>query len=92
MKEIKKEITTEQVVYEITKKELETIKRDARNKGRYDIINYLQFSIKYYSYELNFAGMKSLIEDIADFLLGNKNTVPNICEYSFTEYISEYRK
>ena len=32
MKEIKREVTTEQVVYEITKEELDSIKREERNK------------------------------------------------------------
>ena len=32
MKEIKREVTTEQVVYEISKEELDSIKREERNK------------------------------------------------------------
>lgn len=43
MKEFENEITTKQIVYEITKEELEEIKRTERNKGRYDIIEYLNF-------------------------------------------------
>lgn len=38
MKEIKREVTTEQVVYEITKEELDSIKREERNKGRDDVL------------------------------------------------------
>ena len=92
MKEIKKEIVTEQVVYEITKEELEKIKRDERNKGRYDIMNYLKFSIGNYCYEINLAGMRNLIGNICDFVTGNTNNIENTYGYNFSEYVRKYRE
>ena len=53
MKEIKREVTTEQTVYEVTKEELEKIKHDARIEGRYDILKYFCFALQNYRYELN---------------------------------------
>ena len=91
MKEIKKEITTEKVVYEITKEELEKIKRDERSKGRYDVIDYLGFSLGNYRYKINFAGMRSLIENIVDFILDNTNNIENTYGYNFNEYVRKYR-
>ena len=91
MKEIKKEITTEQIVYEVTKEELEKIKRDERNKGIYDIIGYLRFSIKNYRYKLNLGGMQSLLGNIIDFISDNTNNIENTYGYSFNEYIRKYR-
>lgn len=91
MKEIKKEITTEQVVYEISKEELESIKREERNKGRYDIIYYIAFALKNYLYEINIAGMRNIIDDLIDFVLDRTNTISNTYGYSFRDYVKKYR-
>ena len=85
MKEIKKEITKEQIVYDITKEELEAIKKEARIKGRKDIINYFSFSMKNYYYVLNIGGMQHLFENIIDFLSGKTNTIRNSYGYSFRD-------
>lgn len=88
MKEIKKEVIKEQIMYEITKEELETIKREERIKGRNDIISYFIFSIQNYYYQLNIRGMQLLIENIINFLSRETNTIQNAYGYSFRDYMS----
>lgn len=87
MKEIKKEIIKEQVVYEITKEELEAIKIAERNKGRTDILDYLAFSINNYLYELNLKGLQYLCENLVDFLNGKTTIIKNVYGYSFRDFI-----
>lgn len=91
MKEIKKEIITEQVIYEISKEELESIKRDERNNGRYDIIGYIGFALKNYRYELNLGGLSELVSDLCDFVTDKTNTIQNTYGYSFFEWLKRYR-
>ena len=90
MKEIKREVTTEQVVYEITKEELDSIKREERNKGRDDVLGYIGFSIKNYRYEITIAGIKKFVEELVDFLSDRTSTIQNIYGYSFWDYIKKY--
>ena len=90
MKEVKREVTKEEIMYEITKEELSRLKKEERRKGRYDILGYLCFSIKYYQYELNIAGMKCLVEDIFKFVTDQTNTIRNWHGYSFDDYVREY--
>ena len=91
MKEIKREVTTEQVVYEITKEELDSIKREERNKGRDDALGYIGFSIKNYRYEITIAGINKFVRELVDFLSNRTNTIQNIYGYSFWDYIKKYR-
>ena len=91
MKEVRKEILTEQIVYEITKEELEEIKRNERTNGRYDIVGYLSFAMKNYIYEINLGGMMSLIKEIIKFLNDETNTISNTYGYSLNNYIRRYR-
>lgn len=91
MQIIEKEITKNQIVYELTQEELNNIKREERNKGRHDVIGYLIFVLKHYRYELNIAGMRYFIFDLVDFLTGKTNTIQNICQYSFNDYLDDYR-
>ena len=92
MKEIKREITKEQIVYEITKEELEAIKMKERNEGRVDVLNYFTFSITNYKYEMNLRGMQNLIENIVDFLSNKTNAIENIYGYSFHDYINSIKE
>lgn len=91
MKEIKSTIITEQTIYEITKDELDAIKRNERAEGRMDVAMYLSFAIKHYYCELNLFGVTSLLGDIVDFLCEKTNTIRNTYGYSFGEYIRKYR-
>lgn len=92
MKEIKREITKEQIVYEITKEELDAIKTAERNKGRVDVLNYFIFSIKNYRYKINLTGMQNLIENIVDFSSNKTNGIENTYGYSFHDYIDSIKE
>lgn len=91
MKEIKKEVTTEQVIYEISKEELESIKREERNKGRYDILGYIGFALKNYHCKLNLYGLSELVGDLVNFMSDKTNTIQNVYGYSFWDYMKKYR-
>lgn len=91
MKEIKKEITTEQIIYEITKEELESIKKEARSKGRRDIAGYIGFTLGNFNYKLNLGGAVSFLSALSDFLCFKTNTIPNTYGYSLWDYIEKYR-
>jgi len=91
MEEVRQVISVEQTTYVLTKEELEKLKKDERIKGRNDILDYLQFSIKNYRYEMNIYGMKQLIVDIIDFITKTKNIVDNTYRYSFSDYIKRFK-
>lgn len=92
MIEIKKEILKEQIVYEITKEELEKIKRDERNKGRKEMLNYIGFSIVNFPYKLNLYGVNELVSDICTFINGEANGIPNTRQCSFSDYVDAQKK
>ena len=91
MKEIKREVTKEQTVYEITKEELEEIKRIERGRGRNDIIGYVGFCGENYKLQLNIAGCVKFCEEIIDFMLDRTNYISNVYGYSFKDYLRKYR-
>lgn len=91
MKEFEKEITQKQVMYEISKEELESIRREERNKGRDDILGYIGFSMKNYRYETTIAGIVNLVREVVDFVSNRTNTIQNVYGYSFSDYINKYR-
>ena len=91
MKEFEKEITTKHVVYEITKEELDKIKREERYKGRMDIIEYIRFSIKNFYLELNYKGTIEACCNVLDFINDETNTIKNVYGYSFQDFIKKER-
>lgn len=91
MVEIEKEITQKQVIYEITKEELDEIKREERNKGRDDIAGYIAFSIKNFYLQMNFGGLTKLFSCLVDFLNQNSSMIKNTYGYSFSDYVRKYR-
>ena len=92
MKEIKRNIVTEQTIYELSKEELETMRKEARIKGRQDVVDYFKFSFKNYRYKLNtIGGIYNLVENILNFLNDTTNTIENIYGYSFLDFVKKYR-
>ena len=87
MKEFIRKTENTEIVYEITKEELEMTKKLEREKGRQDVIGYLAFSLKNYRYELNLKGLNNLVHNLVDFLSGKTNTIENLYGYSFYDYI-----
>ena len=92
MKEIKREVIAEKIVYEITKEELDAIKIAERNKGRTDILGYLIFSLKNYRWELNLRGVQLFCSNLIDFLGNKTNVIENVYGYSFYDYINHIKE
>lgn len=91
MVEIEKEITQKQVIYEITKEELDAIKREERNKGRDDIAGYIAFSIKNFYLKMNFGGLCGFFSCLVDFINQDSSSIKNTYGYSFSDYMKKYR-
>lgn len=91
MKEIKREVTKEQIVYEITKEELNKIKQEARNEGRQDVLEYIRFAIKRYRLRMNFGGITEFFSELVDFVCQESYTIRNTANYSFRDYIDNFR-
>lgn len=91
MKEFKKNIVTEHVVYEITKEELEKIKEEERRKGRQDVIEYLNLTIQKYVRVFNLSGQLNWLREAIDFLYGRTNSIDNLHGYSFQDFIKMCR-
>ena len=92
MKEFKKNIVTEHVVYEITKEELEKIKEEERRKGRQDVIEYLNLTIQEYVRVFNLSGQLNWLRETIDFLYGRTNSINNLYGYSFQDFIKMCRQ
>lgn len=92
MKEFEKEIVTKKIVYEITKEELDEIKRAERNNGRYDVIEYLSFTINKYTLVFNLSGQLSWLNEAINFIYGRTNSIDNKYGYSFKDFIKKERK
>lgn len=91
MKVKERETTTLEKVYELTEDELNSIKREYRNKGRYDIAGYISFALKYFHLKLNIGGAFDFIEKLIIFSNQNTTTINNIYGYSFSEWYKRYR-
>lgn len=91
MLEIKKEVVKEQIVYEVSKEELEKIKRDELNKGRKEMLNYIGFCIVNFPYELNLYGVTELTSGICKFINGETVGIPNKHKYSFMGYVEHIK-
>ena len=88
MKEIKREVVTQQTIYEVTKEELDKIKQDARLEGRKDILEYIIFAVKHYYFKMNIGGMCECYHDIVKFVVGDSDRIKNTADYSFWDYIN----
>jgi hypothetical protein len=87
MTEIKREVVKEQIIYEITKEELEQLKRDERIKGRHEVCDYIDFCLRNFRFELNVGGLCRLIPQLCDFIRGTSVGIENTYNYSFKDYI-----
>lgn len=87
MTEIKREVVKEQIIYEITKEELEQLKRDERTKGRQEVCDYIDFCLRNFRYEINVGGLCKFIPQLCDFIRGSSAGIENTYNYSFSDYI-----
>lgn len=97
MKEIKREVVTEEVIaYELTKEELDKIKQEERNRGRAggidDIRRYFWFCKENSAYVFNYGYAMRFLKDVLLFLDGQQDYVENKYGYSFKEYLKRFNK
>lgn len=99
---IRKTTRDGQIFYEIAKEdfeklkdiiteEIEEIRREERNKGRDDVVNYIFFSAKNFHLEFNITGINSFVRGIICFVCGETDTIENVYGYSFWDYVEKYR-
>lgn len=77
--------------YILTEDEYNNLINNNREYGSRKTKEYIIFCLKYYKLKLNFGGMAKLIEDIVDFVTGNRNYIPNLYNKTFIEWLDEYR-
>ena len=84
-------VTEEKIIIEITKEELEEIKKKQRKLGRDDVAGYITFSLINCKLQMNIGGVFKFVHDLMDFLNKNTDYIPNTFGYTFSDYLNEYR-
>lgn len=77
--------------YILTEDEYHSLINQNREYGSKKIREYIIFCIEHYHFELNDYGRKELIQDIIDFVAGNRNNIPNLGNKNFFEWLEENR-
>lgn len=77
--------------YILTEDEYHSLINQNREYGSKKIREYIIFYIEYYKFELNDYGRQELIQDIIDFVAGNRNNIPNLDNKNFFEWLEENR-
>lgn len=87
------EIKVRQTVkkYILTEDEYHSLINQNRKYGSRKTKEYIIFCIEYYMFELNVCGRQELIQDIIDFVAGNRNDIPNLDNKIFFEWLDENR-
>lgn len=88
-KEIKVSKTIKQ--YTLTEDEYHNLINNNMEYGSRKTKEYIIFCFKYYKLKLNFCGMAKFIEDIIDFVTGNRNYIPNLYNKTFLEWLDKHR-
>ena len=88
-----KEIKVSKIIkqYTLTEDEYHNLINNSREYGSRKTKEYIIFCTKYYKLKLNFGGMAKFIEDIIDFVTGNRNYIPNLYNKTFFEWLDEHR-
>lgn len=84
-------VTEEKIIIELTKEEFEKIKQEQRKLGRDDVAGYIAFSLKNYKLKMNLGGIFEFVHNLIDFLNKDTKYIPNTFEYTFSDYLNEYR-
>ena len=87
MKKYKKEITVSEEFYELSKEELEKIKRKERVRGRAEMAHYISFCYSNYKLKTNIGGAVRFLQELFDFLETKQNGISNIYELDFCDYV-----
>lgn len=75
--------------YILTEDEYHSLINQNREYGSKKTREYIIFCIEYYKFELNDRGRQELIQDIIDFVAGNRNNIPNLDNKNFFEWLEE---
>lgn len=89
MKKYKKETVISEEFYEISKEELEKIKKQERARGRSELAEYILFCYSNYILKMNLGGLLEFLKEILGFLNREKDGISNKYEISFFEYIKK---
>ena len=89
MKAKAREVTKTEIVYEITKEELEEIKREAGVELRRRIASYMWFCHNNFIFgrSLTWEQLCQLLYEVLDFVCGKTNYISNTYKYSFDDYV-----
>lgn len=77
--------------YTLTEDEYHNLINNNREYGSRKTKEYIIFCFKYYKLKLNFSGMGKFIEDIINFVTGNRNYIPNLYNKTFFEWLDEHK-
>lgn len=85
------EITITQMVYELTKEELDDIKQKSYNEGLNDLSNYIMYCIRNSNYVFNYGYAMKTIGRLFDFFTGKTNMIENQKNITFQQFINGKR-
>jgi hypothetical protein len=88
-----KEIEVSKIIkqYTLTEDEYHNLINNNMEYGSRKTKEYIIFCLKYYKLKLNFGGTAKFVEDIIDFVTGNRNYIPNLYNKTFFEWLDEHR-
>lgn len=86
MKKYEKQITVSEEFYEISKEELEKIKKAERVRGRAELADYILFCYSNYIFKINVGGVFEFLKEVLDFLARKKDEISNKYEINFFDY------
>lgn len=89
MKKYEKQITVSEEFYEISKEELEKIKKAERVRGRVELADYILFCYSNYIFKINVGGVFEFLKEVLDFLARKKDKISNKYEIGFFDYAKE---
>ena len=89
MKKYEKQITVSKEFYEISKEELEKIKKAERVRGRAELADYILFCYSNYIFKINVGGVFEFLKEVLDFLTRKKDEISNKYEIDFFDYAKE---
>lgn len=89
MKKYEKQITVSEEFYEISKEELEKIKKAERVRGRAELADYILFCYSNYTFKMNVGGVLEFFKELLAFLFRDKNGISNKRNIDFFDYAEE---
>lgn len=89
MKKYEKQITVSEEFYEISKEELEKMKKSERARGRSELANYILFCFSNYIFKTNIGGLLEFLKELLSFLDRKEDKISNICEINFFDYVKK---